>query len=230
MHKGFSAPLLLVGIFLILGSILSFVLFSKTSKISEDLKTLSVLQTVNPKKEALETYANQNLGFEFSYSNDLNVKEDSEEEFNQRGAGSASKSVNGDFRKNFRGYVGYEPGKFLGAVVVLEKEDSFEINPFTVWVFDNLDNETIDSWFAKYWYYPFIWGVFDFTSKGHIIPDSEAIISGQPAKYKIIPYQLGKPKFIYISKDQKMYLFRIIGQTGEQILATFKFLEKDSDQ
>lgn len=164
-----------------------------------------------------ENYSNTEFGFGFKYSKELLVKNDTEAEFNKRG--------NGDFRKNFRGYVGYEPGKVLGAVAVLGKDENYETNPFYVWIFNNDNSLTIDTWFKDYWYYPFLWGVFDWTSKGHVTPDSEATISGQQAKYKIVFYQPGKPKFIYISKDKKMYLFRIIGETGDKILSSFKFLK-----
>lgn len=163
------------------------------------------------------TYTNQTLGFEFGYPKDFSVKEDSEEDFNKRG--------NGDFKKNFKGYVGYEPGKVLGAVAVLDKSNSFDTNPLSVWVFDNPDNLTIDRWFENYWYYPYLWGVFDYTSKSHITLDEEASVSGQPAKSKIVSYQPNSPKFMYVAKDKKMYLFRVVGESGEKILSNFKFLK-----
>ncbi len=166
-----------------------------------------------------DNYSNQSLGLTFKYSKELTVKEDSEEEFNKRG--------NGDYRKNFKGYVGYEPGKFVGAAAVLDKSDSYDANPLSVWVFNNENNLTVDAWFKDYWYYPFLWGVFDWTSKGHVAPDSEATISGQPARSRIVSYQPGKPKFMYISNNGKMYLFRVVGETGDKILSTFKFLEPE---
>ncbi len=160
-------------------------------------------------------YSNPSLGFAFKYPNDSFVKEDSEEEFNKRG--------NGDFRKNFRGYVAYEPGKLLGAVVVLDNKGLYDTNPFTLWVFDNPSDLTIDNWYKNYWYYPFVWG--DFTSKGKVelAPKEESTISGQMAKSGMIDYQPGKPKFIYTSKDKRMYLFRIVGENGDKILSSFKF-------
>ena len=173
------------------------------------------------KQPEFNHYSNSGLGIEFSYGKDLTVKEDSEDDFNKRG--------NGDFRKNFTGYVGYEPGKVLGAVAVLGKDRNYDTNPVSVWAFDNPDNLIPDGWFDKYWYYPYLWGVFDRTSKGHVALDKEATISGQPAKYKIVSYQPGKPKFVYMSKDQKMYLLRVIGEAGDKILSSFKFLEYSSE-
>lgn len=180
------------------------------------LQIPSITTTTTAKQPEFNDYSNPGLGFKFSYDLDLSVKEDSEEEFNKRG--------NGNFRKNFTGYVGYEPPKPLGAVAVLDKDLSFDKNLFSVWVFDNPDGLTADKWFDKYWYYPFIWGVFDDTSKGHIALDQEATISGQLAKYKIVSYQPGFPKFMYVVKDKRMYLFRIIGEAGEEILSSFKFI------
>lgn len=173
-----------------------------------------------PKKAEAQEYLNKDLGYTFKYSDNLTVREDSEEEFNKRG--------NGDFRKNFKGYVGYEPGKVLGAVVLLDKSNAFDNSPFTVWVFNNDDNLLVEQWFQNYWYYPFLWGVFDYTSKAHIALDKEATISGQTAKYKVVSYQPGSPKFIYVSNDKKIYLFKIISGSdniGDQILSTFKFLK-----
>lgn len=164
------------------------------------------------------TYSNKKLNFQFQYpAKDWTIKEDTEEEFNQRG--------NGNFRKNFKGYVGYEPPEVLGAIVALDKENSFDKSPFAAWIFDNPDNLTIDKWFQNYWYYPFLWGVFDYTSKGHVAPDKEATISGKEAKYKIVSYQPDSPKFMYVSNQGKMYLFRIIGEEGDKILDTFRFTQ-----
>src|SRR3989344_6629435 len=122
-----------------------------------------------------KTYQNSALGFQFEYSSkDLKVIEDTEEEFDRRG--------NGNYRKNFKGYIFYEPGKVLGASVVLGKESDYDSSPFTVWVFDNPDNLSIDSWDKKYWYYPFVWG--DFTSRREsVAPVNDATVSGQLAKY-----------------------------------------------
>ncbi len=219
IQSGFAQPLLVIAAIIIL--ITAGVYFYQASR---GIKPFQTIKLTVSKQPEFKTYTNTDLGFEFQYSKTLNVKVDSEEEFNKRG--------NGDFRKNFKGYVGYEPGKFLGAVAVLDKTNSFDSSPFTIWMFNNDNNLTIDKWFENYWYYPYLWGVFDYTSKSHVTPDSEATVSGQLAKYKIVSYQPGKPKFVYVSKDQprldrgqKMYLFRIIGETGDKILSTFKFLK-----
>ncbi len=211
MPKGFAAiPVLLV---LALAAAGLVVYFNLPRSINIPVKPI-------PSEESLPAYQNEKLGFAMNYPKELTVKEDLEEEFDKRG--------NGTFRKNFTGYVGYEPEKVLGAVVVLGKSNSYDTNPFTLWVFNNDNNLAIDRWHQDFWYYPFVWGDFTYTGKFSLAPKDEATVSGQMGKSGIIDYREGKPKFIYVPKDQKMYLFRIIGQEGEKILATFKFLEKDS--
>ena len=204
MQRGSALPLLLILVTLIIGY------FWATNKFSQSRIPISpqVKTTTN-------TYNSTGLGFVFKYPEGLIVKEDTEEEFNKRGKG--------DFRKNFKGYVGYEPGKFIGAVVVL-KDNSYQENPLTIWVFDNPDSLSIDNWYKNFWYYPFVWG--DFTSMGKITlaPKDELTISGQMGKSGVIDYQQGKPKFVYVSLNEKMFLFRVIGEEGNKILERFEFL------
>lgn len=214
MQKG-SAQLLLI-IVTILGVILGVYLY-QNSKGPAGLETSKPSITKQPQSNS---YLNQTLGFTFKYPNSVNVKIDTEEDFNKRG--------NGNYRKNFSGYVQYEPGKFLGAVMVLDKSNSYDTNPLTIWVFDNPNNLSVEKWYDKYWYYPFVWGDFTYTGKIELAPKVEATISGQLAKSGTIDYQPGKPKFIYVSKDKKMYLFRLIedkDQTSDKVLSAFKFLE-----
>lgn len=214
-QKGFALAFILVFIALMIAvsaGVYYLIGKSVTSKkgINDSRKYITVEKALN-----LKTYDNQNLSFQLTYPKDLILKEDTEEEFDKRG--------NGDFRKNFRRYVQYEPGKFLGGVVVLDKSNSFDTNPFTLWVFDNPNDLTIDGWYKNYWYYPFVWGDFTYTGKVELAPKEEATISGQMAKSGVIDYQPGKPKFVYVSKDKKMYLFRIIRE-GDKVLPSFKFL------
>lgn len=200
---------------------LGIFLMQKTSTKTGNNPIQSPVSFLNNAPDKTEdTYTSNILGIEFKYPLSLSVKEDSEEEFNKRG--------NGDFRKNFSGYVEYQPGKFSAAVVVLNKDNSYDMSPLTLWIFDNPDNLTIDAWYKKYWYYPFVWG--DFTQKGKVelAPKLESTISGQLSKSGVIDYQPGKPKFIFISKDNKIYLFRLIDdndKNGEKILSSFKFSE-----
>ena len=204
MQRG--SALIILTVLISLG-LVGYLIFTNKSPVSPKI--------ISPKvEESSKIYKSQSLGFEFLYDG-YSVKEDSEEEFDNRG--------NGDFRKNFKSYVGYEPGKFVGAVVVL-KDNSYQENPLTVWIFDNPSGLSIDNWYKNFWYYPFVWG--DFTSMGKITlaPKDEVTVSGQIGKSGVIDYQPGKPKFVYVSLNEKMFLFRIIGEEGSKILESFKFL------
>lgn len=207
MQKGFAQPIVVLGMMIAAIALGVYLYLPKHNSL--------VTPKLNSQSQADQTYSNQNLGLEFQYANDLTAKEDSEDLFNKRGGG--------DFRKNFKGYVQYEPGKFIVGAVVLDKTNSYDTSPFTFWVFDNPNDLSIDAWYKNYWYYPFIWGDFTYQGKSVLAPHKEATVSGQMAKSGIIDYSPGKPKFVYVSKDKKMYLFRVIGDPGEKILQSFKF-------
>lgn len=120
MQKGTAAAFLLIAGLLIVGLIGVF--FFGLFKPQAQLQNLQNLKSPTPSSKPL-IYSNQNFGLVFQYpSKGFTVKEDSEEELNKRG--------NGDFRKNFSDYVAYEPGKVLGAVVVLDRDQSFDTAPF----------------------------------------------------------------------------------------------------
>lgn len=235
-QKGFSAIILLLP----LVAAVVLIVFFAYSNAGKSKNTIPVKQTTSgavdasPKPSVEESsiqipftakamddvssiYTNNSLGFKFTYAKGFLIKEDTEEEFNKRGLT--------DFRKNFTGYIQYSPAIFAGAVVVLDTSNLYAKNPFTVWIFENPDNTDIDSWYKKYWYYPFVWGDFSYEEKSKLSPQKESTISGSPVKSGMVDYQEGKPKFTYLSKDGKMYLFRTIGSNGEAILNTFQFLK-----
>lgn len=210
MQKGSVLPFILIIVVLVLAA--GIATYS-SSYFLKQTKPLTQVVTA-PATPQLKIYTNSSLGFEFQDVG-LTVQQDSEEEFNQRG--------NGNFRKNFAYYVTYQPAEVLGIVAVLDEQKSYETNTLTIWVFDNPDNLTIEKWYEKYWYYPFVWG--DYTSRrDNVAPVKEATISGILAKSGIVTYRAGEPKFVYLSKNGKMYLFRVIGEAGDKILESFKFL------
>lgn len=208
MQKGFTVLPIFLGILLIAGVMVGFLYFNQS--------TPSPLVKPVEQKDKLKTYTNEELGFQIQYDDkDLRVQEDSEEEFNKRG--------NGNFRKNFAYYVTYQPAEVLGIVAVLDETNSYETTPLTIWVFNNNNNLTIEKWYKDFWYYPFVWG--DYTERrNNVAPTQDATVSGQLARYGVVNYQPSQPKFIYLSKDEKMFLFRVIGESGEQILATLRML------
>src|SRR3989338_1853989 len=213
MQRGFARLFLIIAVLILV----AFGVYRLTASFSKSPPPNFPNSPIVPDVSEFNNYSNESLGFSFKYAKDLTVKDDSEEEFNKRG--------NGNFRKNFKGYVIYEPAQVLGAVTVLGKDGSFDSAPLSVWVFDNPQELSSQQWFEKYWFYPFIWGVFAEPDKGHIRPENVSTVSGQTTKYGVVSYQPGSPKFLYLAGDKKIYLLRIIGNEGEKILQSFKFLE-----
>lgn len=164
----------------------------------------------------VNTYQDKDYNFEFKYGSSFSVKEDSEERYFKRN--------NGDARKNFAGYVGYQPPKLLKALTAVSGKQTLDQAAFIIWIFDNPDNLDAQKWYTNFWYYPFQWGVFDYAGKQKIAPEMEASISGKLVNYTVVDYQQGKPKYIYLSLKDKMFLIRILTKdnTGEKILSTFK--------
>lgn len=167
-------------------------------------------------------YSND-LGFEFDYPNEgFAAISDSEEEF--------SKRAKTEFRKNFTSYVGFAPPASILAVVVRKLGEDpakiFTLAPVSIWVFENPEGLEVDKWYEKYWYYPFIWGDFSQDSQKDEWPKNIAIISGQTAKYSVLSYPEGNPKFIFLSWKDKMFLFRTIGSNPEidVIMKSFRLL------
>lgn len=167
-------------------------------------------------------YTSLNLGFQFEYPSDLIVQNDSEEDFSKRNLG--------DFRENFNYRAHYYPEKVLGGVSVNKSDSSsfFEEAPFSVWIFDNQNNLTADSWYKKYWFYPFIWGEYESKVSAEYSPKEEIIIGDQKAHFTVIDYQTGVPILILIPLDKKMFLFRLLSNAKvpyDQMINTFKFLK-----
>ncbi len=206
----------LAGIFwiilgLVLAGLLAWKLFSP--------KPESQVKLTQPQVSSVKTkltYNNQDLSF--SYPPKYEVVEDSETSFIKRG--------NTDFRKNFTSYVGYAPASLVSALILQDptmlEPDNFDKAPFLIWVFDNPDNLSAKDWYDKYWYYPFMWGVFSYDQKAQNAPKLESSISGQLALGGAVLYQEQSPEYIYISSGGKMYLLRILNtleqDSKEQIL------------
>lgn len=196
----------LLFILLFLGAISIFV-FKPATQVPK------IIQQVTAK-----TYTDETLSFQFEYpSSGYEVVSETEDSF--------FKAEKADHRKNFTGYVGYKPPEFVTGIA-LKKASA---TPLTLWVFDNPNNISIESWFDKYWYYPFVWGIFNYPDKNPLKPTIEATISGQLAKSIVVSYQPGKPEFIYVAKGDKMFMFKVIEGTDEkviaQVLSSFKFTQ-----
>lgn len=219
MQKGSALPLVVLLIV-----VLGFGLYFFQTSATKESPAKVLIPSVSENKNVI--FTSNEFNFQFEYPKDLSVKEDSEEEFNKRG--------NGDFRKNFTYYVTYPPAEVLGIVAVLDETNSldevtssaYETSPLTIWVFNNPNNLTIEKWYTNFWYYPFVWG--DYTERrNNVAPIKEATVSGQLAKYGVVSYRDGSPKFVYLKSAEKMYLFRLINDSqnsADKILESFKLL------
>lgn len=220
MQKGIASFLsLFLGVVLIV--LIVFLFINKSNPNNNQTVLQSSPSVLHPSPLLVsksKVYVNSDLGFQFKYSDNLTVSQDSEDMYAARNGGDA--------RKNFKGYVLYEPAKFISAVSVLDSSKSFDKAPFSVWVFDNSSNFTPDQFFDKYWYYPFLWGQFNPPEKRPIGLLNQATVSGQLVMYGSVSYQVGSPRYFYIPAKDKMILIRELttDKTGEDILNSFKLL------
>lgn len=180
-------------------------------------KPITLENTFQPPQQEL-TYKDSDLKFEFKYSDKLDTTAETEEEY--------SKRTGTEYRKNFAGYVAYQPPKFVKSLIIKPKTMKLSANqydpiPLTIWVFENPNKLTIDDWYKNFWYYPFLWGVFSFADKAKVAPADVATVSGITTKSAVDNSQ-GKPEYILLPKNDKMYLFKVM-DGGSDILRSFKF-------
>lgn len=106
-----------------------------------------------------------------------------------------------------------------------------QIEPFifSLWVFKNPDNITINEWFNRYSHYPFEVIVQEAeASIEEKRPNKDTVIGGVTAKYSIFSGPTGLQTAYFISKDGKIYLILTLAdphfqKIGDQILSTFRF-------
>jgi hypothetical protein len=218
MQKGF-AHLLLIAIILaaIVAAASTYFFIFKNPQSDKDILISPNDRMVPPialTEEAMrknQTYRNQSLGFEFVVPKDYFVKEETEAEFHKRS--------NGEMRKNFTYYIKYPPAEFNTSLYVLNKENDYENAPLSLWVFENPDNLNPEEFYKEYWYYPFIWGDYS-SAKEKIAPTEVFRIAEASGSSGIATFKTNSPRFIYLPKNGKMYLFKVI---DSKILDSFKF-------
>lgn len=195
---------------LVVAAAVAFFLLKPTSK--KNPIAVPVLKTN-------QTYQEKSLKFEFKYPSTMDVVTETEDQYSTR--------TQTQYRKNFAGYVGYQPPKLITSLIVKPKElklgsSQFDVIPLTIWVFENPQKLDGALWYKNYWYYPFVWGVFVTAQKNQIAPQTDATVSGMPTKSAVVGYSPGKPEYILLPKEDKMYLFKVMGG-GTPILGSFRF-------
>lgn len=189
----------------------------------------SSTQAVRLLIENPELYVDKQKSISFVFPSDTHiVKVDSESE--------RSRAENSDIPHSFLTVKGFSAPKVLWALKVEEKKPfqgrygmEAQTVPFAVWVFDNSQNLTIDDWFEAYWYYPFTWGSASESEIVKMRPMAKIMIDGeQAAGYDRGPTPRGYLKLYYIGRNDKMYLFQLLGEEENsldfEIASTFKFL------
>lgn len=193
-------------IFLITGLLASFVAFKTLLPSNKPISPVVNQKTEQSKPNIFE---DQVLGFSLQMPEGYDLVTETEEEFFER-----NKT---DYRKNFKYYVTYEPPVVTKILTLKGHSENlaslWDSAHFSLWVFDNPENITIEAWYDNYWYYPFLWGQFNAPEKQKIAPTKEGVI---------IDYQPGKPKFVYMQSKDKMFLMRILGEDGEKIFNSLK--------
>lgn len=176
-----------------------------------------------------QLYIDKQKAISFAYpGGSYTVKIDSEQE--------RDRTENSGIPGSFVEAKGFSPPKVIWALKVEEKK-AFQgrygletpFSPFAVWVFDNKDNIQIEKWFDLYWYYPFTWGSATKSELDRKLPRPKIIIDGeQTLGYDLGPTPRGYLKLYYIKRDDKMYLFQLLGEETNSldiaIASTFKFL------
>lgn len=238
MQRGFASVFGLLILLIVIGVVAFFLLnqySAPKTAISENPLSVQRQEATASTQVSAKKYSNPDLGFEINLPQELSVKEGSEKAYYQRMAGKDYNSSrineknlffeykNADLRGNFANYVGYQPGEVLGVFEVLDNLENYDQSPLNIWVFDNPNNLTIDQWYENYWYYPFVWGDFSKDGKTKTVPVDDLSFPGLGAKSAVVDYQPGKPKFVYISGNGKIYLFKTLSG-GDQILSSFKIL------
>lgn len=210
MQKGSAPILILIALVVILGAGTFYWLNFKNQSIPDKLAPPT--PPVKQQMEQANKYKNNNLGLELNIPSDLVVTEETEEQFHKRS--------NGDMRKNFKSTLFYEPAEFVTSLYVTKPDQDLKEAPLSVWVFENPDNLTAAGFYKKYWYYPFIWG--DFTSaKEKIAPNIEFMIGESTASSSVAAYQQNSPKYTYLPRGDKMFLFK--ETDGSDILKSLVF-------
>ncbi len=229
MQKGFGGIIILFFVLLLMVGVGASTFYFKNHYLQKqsEIKNVSIEGTNEvPIAPTENIFKNNELGFEFKVPDGFSVKEETEEEFHTRS--------NGNIRKNFTSYVKYAPTDFITSLYVLNKQrlpstevvgkdTDFENAPLSVWVSENPRDLGGKDFYKDYWYYPYVWGDFSTAEKNKFAPNSKEEIGRLPALSGIASKSPGSPKFIYLAKDGKMFLFRVVGDT--KILDSFKFID-----
>lgn len=172
-----------------------------------------------------ETYTNEKFKFTLKYPKErYRIEEDNEEIYSQR--------YNAKLADEFIKLMGYLPPKEAGAIGVYQLEPkTFPLSDqdhFSIWIFGNPEELTLNDWYEKYRFYPFRFGQMAPYLLEQERPKQSIIVSGIEGKTMTdsVP-DVGERRYVYLAKNSYIFLIKIfLGKgEGERILSTFKFSE-----
>jgi hypothetical protein len=168
-----------------------------------------------------QNYTNSIMGVAFLYPGEsLLLDSDDEAKYSERS--------HFDVRETFIRMLGYSPPQLISAVGTVDRkaqQDGYLLDHFTVWVFDNQGKLSIEDWYRKYRYYPFVWGKAVESAIEYDRPKNTAKINELVMKYAILD-DMGAAQYGYISSDERMFLIVTRSDLGNQVLSTFTVQSK----
>lgn len=225
--KGFAPMLVVV--------IAALFMFGYVAYRSHSSKTPSVTPIPTLDISGWVEYSDKNSPFTFIYDESHYIIE-------QYNESKYSKDFNSDLPSSFISFMGYKPPQVINAVNIkaimapstIPAGDNSQMQ---IWVFGNKDSLTIDQWYEKYGYYPSFWGKGTEEAINKDRPRDGFHVNGVSGKQTFLD-AMGKAKFAYISKGDKIYLFfgrninydeksnvEIFPNDMSTILSTFQFTQ-----
>jgi hypothetical protein len=202
-----------------------FLLQIATIKISNsDFPTGNIIPTQDADTESWKTYAENRFGFSFQYPDQLFTVMDDTEVLRTPTPANPEELV--DLRDNFFETKGYDAPHPLYALRITNDEN---INPFSIWIFDNKDTLSPDAWYEKYDYYPFAFGTHIPAPVDAERPIQNVLIHDTLGKYHLrVSNNGGETAYMYIQRGNRMVLLIMNtsvtdGDFGNKILSTVRF-------
>ncbi|MBN1263019.1 MAG: hypothetical protein JW991_01555 [Candidatus Pacebacteria bacterium] len=159
-----------------------------------------------------QTYKNNSCSFSFRYPEDkYQVAPDDEIIYGREG------NLDSSIKVHFINLMGYEPPKFLYGIKLVDKNKRTHMR---IWLFDNSNMISIDSWYSQYGFYPDNFGPSIGTRPEQEQPTQDFPIKNAIGRQVTLPEMNGEGHYVYILKGDRMY-FVYLGETsieGSRIL------------
>lgn len=161
-----------------------------------------------------KTYKNDKYGFEFQYpEKNYTVEGYSLEQYDKASHVSSH-------RTNFEKMLGYPAPQDNFALSLVSKDNQELIR---IWVFNNIENLSIDDWYKKYMYFPESYGSGSVDFYKDFWPNKAIKIGNLNGLYNMATTR--GPYAAYVKVKGSMFLVEMFSDPSsfDQILSTFKF-------